>query len=177
MATDWAGLYRRLARDRNDQHGWDTLEASVRAWAQQDLWQRGWTVVDDAVAESCADVVLGLEKARGPETFAGFVRGQYLNVRRRVLQRLRLPVTSLPQLDPPALDDGVLDERRWRALDDCLAMLPTRDREAVRLRYFAQATAERIAAALGVRPGNARRIVFNGVARLRRCLQLRGVAG
>lgn len=145
------------------------LDAGVRAWARADLWNRGWTAVDDAVAESCADVVLAIEKARGAHTFAGFVRGVYLNVRRRAIAAARAPVTTLEGVDPPALPEEPIDVTEWRVLDGCLEALPDREREAVRLRYFEGAAAERIATTLAVTPGNARRIVFNGLAKVRRC--------
>jgi len=63
------------------------LESGIRSWARAELWQRGWTVVDDVVAETAAEVVLAMRKARGADTFGGFVRGHYLNVRRRALGR------------------------------------------------------------------------------------------
>src|SRR5262249_26163638 len=101
----WDTIYQRLTRDRNDHEAWDMLQAGCRAWARADRWNRGWTAVDDAVAESCADVVLAIDKARGADTFAGFARGVYLNVRRRVIAAARVPVTTLEGIDPPALPE------------------------------------------------------------------------
>jgi RNA polymerase sigma factor (sigma-70 family) len=169
LAMDWAEIYLRLKRNRNDQTAWDGLEAGVRAWARPDLWNRGWALVDDVVAETSAEALLALERARGAETFAGFVRGHYLNVRRRTLVARQAAVTSLEGVDPPATTERSVEPPEWRVLDACLETLPAREREAVRLRYYEDAAAERIAAALAVTPGNARRIVFNGLARLRRC--------
>jgi len=166
---DWAESYHRLKRNRNDQDAWDRLDAGIRAWARPDLWNRGRAVVDDVVAETSAEVVLSLDRARGAETFAGFVRGHYLNVRRRALVAVQVAVTSLEGVDPPASTERSIEPPEWRILDDCLEALPHREREAVRLRYLEGAAAERIAAALAVSPGNARRIVFNGLAKLRRC--------
>jgi RNA polymerase sigma factor (sigma-70 family) len=166
---DWTEIYRRLRRNRNDPEAWGRLEARIRAWARPELWNRGWAVVDDVVAEASAEVVLAIEKARGAETFAGFVRGHYLNVRRRVLVARQVAVTSLEGVDPPAPAQRPAEPPEWRILDACLEALPERERRAVRLRYFEGAAAERIAAALSVSTGNARRIVFNGLAKLRRC--------
>jgi RNA polymerase sigma factor (sigma-70 family) len=165
----WPDIYQRLRRDPNDQAAWDMLDAGVRAWARPDLWNRGWTAVDDTVAEVCSEAVLSLDKARGGETFAGFVRGIYLNVRRRTLVAARANIASLDGVDPPAAPDEPFDDTSWNVLDECLSALPAREREAVRLRYFQQAATERIAATLDVTPVNARRIVFNGLAKLRRC--------
>jgi RNA polymerase sigma factor (sigma-70 family) len=165
----WAEIYERLAHDRDSQRAWEMLDAGIRVWARADLWQRGWTVVDDVVAETSTDVVLAIHKARTAETFAGFVRGHYLNVRRRAFAPAPMSTTSLQGIDPPAPASEYAEAPEWRVLDQCLDALPDREREAVRLRYFEEAGAERIAAALAVTPGNARRIVFNGLAKLRQC--------
>jgi RNA polymerase sigma factor (sigma-70 family) len=75
---------------------------------------------------------------------------------------------SLPAApDPePSIDDDALE---W--LYHCLTKLPPRERQAVDLRFFRDASQEEIARVLGVTTGNARRIVFNGVVRLRQCIQ------
>lgn len=165
----WTEIYQRLHRDRDDQLTWDRLDAAVRSWARPDLWNRGWTVVDDVVAETCAEVVMALHKARGAETFAGFVRGHYLNVRRRFIVARQALATPLDGFDPPAATEETVESPQLRVLETCLETLPERERQAIRLRYFEEAAAERIAEVPGVTPGNARRIVFNGLARLRRC--------
>ncbi len=64
----WADIYHGLRHDPNDQRAWDQLEAGIRAWARPDLWNRGWTVVDDVVAEACTEVVLALDKAHSAGT-------------------------------------------------------------------------------------------------------------
>ena len=69
------------------------------------------------------------------------------------------------------MPSATADDPRFAVLDACLERLPERDRRAVELRYFAKARAEQIAQELRVSEGNARRIVFNGVNRLRKCAQ------
>jgi RNA polymerase sigma factor (sigma-70 family) len=58
-------------------------------------------------------------------------------------------------------------------LSQCLGTLPQRERRAVELRFFQQASLAEMATALGVPEGNARRIVLNGLALLRRCMEAR----
>src|SRR5688572_3818684 len=103
---DWAELYRRLECDKNDATAWEALELRVRAWARPDLWPRGWHMVEDAVADTCSTVVLGLGKAYGAASFAGFVKGHYLNVRRRLLAVSVVTTVSIDGADAliPALD-------------------------------------------------------------------------
>jgi RNA polymerase sigma factor (sigma-70 family) len=99
----------------------------------------------------------------------------YLNQRRRALNDLQHPFHShvdIDALDVAArVEDTVSDnevpvvdfEGVWRAL----ARLPQRERTAVSLRYFERLPAHAIARELGITPGNARRIVHNGLVHLR----------
>ena len=169
---DWATICTRLRVDSNDPAAWAALEARVRAWAVPRLRDFGSEAVDDAVADMCSSVVLDLAAARGPETFRGFVLGKCLNVVKGAVRngsRDRVPLDHAIELpEPPS---GAADDPRFAVLDACLERLPERDRRAVELRYFAEARAEQIARELRVSEGNARRIVFNGVNRLRKCAQ------
>lgn len=167
---EWPEIYKRLKRDPDDTQAWDALEQHVRAWARPQLWDLGWHVVEDAVADTCSTVVLCIARARAAETFSNFTYGHYLNVRRRVLSAHRWRHAPLDGFDPPAPPEAAEPDERVAMLRACLDGLPPRDRQAVQLRYFEDHSSEQIAAALGVTAGNARRIVFNGLARLRRCL-------
>jgi RNA polymerase sigma factor (sigma-70 family) len=173
---DWAEIYDRLAADRGDELAWVGMASWVGLWARHGRWRiadLGDEAVEDAVAETCAMAVARFEKARGAETFVGFVYGHFLNVRQRLLRDEKAPVVlidfKVPDLpdelvEPPAPDELAL-------LHACLDGLAPRERRAVELRYYQDAPAARIAAALGVTVGNARRIVFNGLARLRACFE------
>lgn len=167
----WADVYERLKLDRGDPKAWAVLENRVRAWAGPGLRQLGWHVVEDAVADSCSMVAVGFEKAHGPETFKGFVFGHYLNVRRRLLQEHRQLGVPPEAVDLPVSPDDEPSPDERDLLHRCLSQLPSREQQAMRLRYFEDAAAVDIAAELGVTEGNARRIVFNGLAHLRRCVQ------
>ena len=169
---DWATICTRLRFDSNDQAAWDALEARVRAWAFGRLRGLSAEIVEDAIADMCASVVMDLPTARGPDTFKGFVLGKCLNVAKGAVRLAELERVSLDRAvelaETPA---ETADDPRFAVLDHCLERLPERDRRAVELRYFAKARAEQIARELRVSEGNARRIVFNGVNRLRKCAQ------
>jgi RNA polymerase sigma factor (sigma-70 family) len=172
--VDWATLYTRLRLDPNDQAAWNVLEARVRAWARGRLRGLDDEPVEDAVADMCAGVVMDLGSARGPETFRGFVLGKCLNVAKGALRQAALERASVERrldraIELPAVTTAQADDPRYAVLDRCLERLPERDRRAVELRYFSKARAEQIARELHVSEGNARRIVFNGVNRLREC--------
>jgi DNA-directed RNA polymerase specialized sigma24 family protein len=115
---------------------------------------------------------MDLPAARGPDTFRGFVLGKCLNVAKGAFRLAELERVSLDRaVELAASPSATADDPRFAVLDDCLERLPDRDRRAVELRYFAKARAEQIAQELRVSEGNARRIVFNGVNRLRKCAQ------
>lgn len=165
---DWVELYHRLIADRSDAEAWDQLRTRVRVWARRALWERGWYAVEDAVEDTAAAVVMSLERAQGPSTFSGFVFGHFLNARRRAL---RDPLTQ------PLPDDMAGSPFSQPAAEDlevlrlCLDELPDRERQAVRLRYFEEASAARIAELLGTSALNARQIVFRAITRLRDCMR------
>jgi RNA polymerase sigma factor (sigma-70 family) len=168
----WPQLYAALIRDPGDDQAWLDLEERVEQLVHQRLSDLDPIAAQDAVAEICVQVVTDLTKARGPETFQGFVYGQFLTVRRRTLaqtktRRSEVPIEGLEFPNPPQEDPG---DRALAALQQCLDTLPRRDRSAVELRYFQQATPLAIASALSVSEGNARRIVYNGLTRLRSCM-------
>jgi RNA polymerase sigma factor (sigma-70 family) len=170
--VDWATICTRLQLDTNDHAAWDALVVRVRSLAHKQLRGRDPDLIEDAIADMCASVVLDIESARGPDTFKGFVIGKCLNVMKgaiRTASRERVPLDDLPEL--PAAGSLDADDPRFVVLDRCLEGLPDRDRRAVELRYYAEARAEQIARELRVTEGNARRIVFNGVNRLRKCAQ------
>jgi RNA polymerase sigma factor (sigma-70 family) len=167
---DWESIYLRLTRDGEDTLAWHALARRIECWARAVFRGRGHSVVEDVVAETCASVALGIAGARGPETFSGFVYGHFLNVRRRALRAdsFSQSYQSLDGIEIPA--EGPSDDPDPDAialLRRALACLPERERRAVTLRYFNELPSACIAAELGVTHGNARRIVFNGLRRLR----------
>ena len=165
---DWEHIYQRLASDSNDESAWTALERRVQNWARRDFWNVGHHLVQDVTADTCAAVALSFRAARSPETFAGFVYGHFLNARRRMLRSGRLNSQPLGTLDiaAPLADEGP-DHEALARLRLALDSLPYRERTAVMMRYFDESDSARIAAELGVTSGNARRILFNGMSRLR----------
>jgi RNA polymerase sigma factor (sigma-70 family) len=170
--VDWATICTRLRSDSNDQGAWDALEARVRGLASARLRGLATEIVEDAIADTCASVVMDLSSARSPDTFKGFVLGKYLNVAKGAFRLAEIERVAIDRAyELAAIPSESSADPRFAVLDACLEGLPERDRRAVELRYFAKARAEQIARELRVSEGNARRIVFNGVNRLRKCAQ------
>ena len=171
---DWDQIYCRLTSDDNDPLAWAALQRRVEVWARAVFWMQARHLIDDAVVDTCYGVALGLQAARGPATFAGFAYGHFLNARRRLLRVEVQPNVPIDDLDiaAPPQEEGP-DVEAISSLRRALATLPPRERTAVTLRYFHDFPASRIAAELGVTNGNARRILFNGLRRLRAQLRTR----
>jgi RNA polymerase sigma factor (sigma-70 family) len=166
----WDELYVRLYRDPDDHVAFAALIRRVARWAERQL--RTPNVLrelsEDVIAETCAAVILNLHRAYGAETFAGFVFGQFLTARRRYLRFLRLECVPVDDVQVAQIDERGPNSDELALLDRCLLELQPRERRAVELRYYGEASSREIAEALGVTETNARRIVFNGLAHLRK---------
>jgi RNA polymerase sigma-70 factor (ECF subfamily) len=109
--------------------------------------------VDDIMQESFLRAFIALDRIRDPDRFAGWLAGIVLNVCRG-LQR-RAPVTLLPDWPEPlhpASADGLpcaeeLD--RADALREAVAGLPSGQRQAVALHYYADLPPSQIAESAG----------------------------
>jgi RNA polymerase sigma factor (sigma-70 family) len=80
---------------------------------------------------------------------------------------------STEDVDVPGRLNDDPGELALALLAQCLGTLPQRDRRALELRYFRQASPAEIAGALGVPEGDVRPIVFNGLTLLRSCMRAR----
>jgi RNA polymerase sigma factor (sigma-70 family) len=167
-SLSWSEIYGLLSRNRGDCEAYSALIGRVRAIASPALSQHGWQIVDDVVADTCSAVVVTLQKARGPDTFRGFVIGIYLNTRRFYLEQ-QADSVGLEGLDLPAAPESALDHDALALLQQCVSELPPREQTAVRLRFFQDVPYARIAEALKVTENNARQIVHAARARLSAC--------
>lgn len=175
-SSRWSQLHASLRQDPGDVQAWLDLEEQVRQLVQEHLPGLDIGAAQEAVEQICVQVAADLGKALGPGTFQGFVCGQLLTVRRRMLARAKTGRSDVPTegLDVPNLLEGDPGELALALLAQCLGALPQSDRRAVELRYFQQASAAEIAIALGVSDGRARRIVYSSLAHLRSCMEAHG---
>ena len=108
--------------------------------------------VDDVVQESFLRALIGLDRLRDPDRFAGWLGSIVANVCRGLH---RAPVTLLPDWPEslhPAAADGLPsadDLDRAEAVRAAMAALPAGQRRAVALHYYADLPAGQIAAPAG----------------------------
>ena len=169
---DWGAVYDRLMADQNDEVAWSELLARVRRWATMRLTSADGWAIDEVAGDACSAAVLKLSLARSRETFATFVYGYFLNACRRYVQyrERRDRQVDVDEVDVPATEGYDPDDAQLAAIKRCLESLPHRDRQAVTMRYFDEASPAAIAKVLGVNDGYARRIVFNGLQKIRDCV-------
>ena len=124
--------------------------------------------VDDVVQESFLQALLGLDRLREPDRFAGWLAGITANVA-RALHRRSVPVTLLadwPEPLHPTSPGGLPapeDLDRADALRTAVAGLPAGQRLAVALHYYADVPAGQVAEP----PGAARAALHKARLRLR----------
>jgi RNA polymerase sigma-70 factor, ECF subfamily len=134
---------------------------------------------EQAAADLVQDVLLmALERLRQreirePERIASFVLGacrQTVIDQKRGRQRrqhlLDLYADNLPQSD--AAPAPALDTER---LQQCLQLLPVRERTILVMTFFDDSNADEVAQATGITAGNVRVVRHRGIERLRRCLE------
>ena len=117
------------------------------------------------------DVLLALHR-RFPDELAldnpvGYVRRALANVNVSRLRRRathELATDTLPDTAVASATDGAAERD---ALFQAMRQLPVRQRSALVLRYYADATDAEIADALGCRPGTVRSLLSRGLAALR----------
>jgi RNA polymerase sigma-70 factor, ECF subfamily len=182
-AADDAELARRIAPGRPG-------EAGAAGEAEAELARRFAPRIrlfglrrlrDPAAAQDLVQEVLvtTLEALRAgrvhePERLASFILGTcrmtVANQRRGAQRQARLLAQFARDLEPePDRPGGVtLDRDR---LADCLAELPARDRTVVALTFYAESSAEAIAAELQTSAGHVRVLRHRALARLHDCLE------
>jgi RNA polymerase sigma-70 factor (ECF subfamily) len=136
---------------------------------------------DPAAAEDLVQEVLvtTLEALRAgrvhePERLASFILGTcrmtVVNQRRGTQRQARLLAQFARDLEPEPDRPGGASLDRDR-LADCLAKLPARDRTVVALTFYAESSAEAIAAELETSAGHVRVLRHRALARLHDCLE------
>jgi RNA polymerase sigma factor (sigma-70 family) len=174
-SSRWPQLHASLRQHPGELQTWRDFEDQANQMIRQQIPDLDHGAAQDAVDQLCIQMAADLGKAHGSETFQGVVAGQLLTIRRPIRPRAQIgrsevPASGFSVASPAAEDPG---ELALALLSQCLETLPQRERRAVELRFFQQASLAEMATALAVPEGSARRIVLNGLALLRRCMEAR----
>jgi RNA polymerase sigma-70 factor (ECF subfamily) len=93
-----------------------------------------------------------------------------VRIRDRRRESMQAELAEVVWIECAADDDG---EGYRQALRECVAALPPRSREAVRLRYAEKASRDEMARILGLRPNGVKTLLQRIRAGLRRCVEKR----
>ncbi|WP_203337562.1 SigE family RNA polymerase sigma factor [Nocardioides limicola] len=129
-------------------------------------------VVQDAFAQ-----LIG-RRLRDPDAAVGYVRTAVVNRCRTLLRRRRTARSVAPPADVPfaGSDEAVLLAEEHREVLDALRQLPTRQREVLVLRYWADLSEAQIAETLGISPGTVKSTASRGLGALESLLDTEEVA-
>ncbi|MDH2909474.1 MAG: sigma-70 family RNA polymerase sigma factor [Candidatus Eremiobacteraeota bacterium] len=126
-------------------------------------------LAEESAQEACAHLVLALAELREPAAFRGWFYRLVVNAARATMRRERRHRSSLPLDDQiervdPETDDATLDRL---GIERALLALPSMQREAIVLHYYADLTSKEIARVVGAPDGTIRYRLFLAKRRLR----------
>ena len=110
---------------------------------------------------------------RDPDNALAYLRQTVVNRSRSVLRRRNVQARHTPAvaLDHHGADEDALVSERRGAVLDALRELPTRQREVLALRYYADLSEAEIATTLGISRGAVKSHASRGAAALRHLLE------
>lgn len=88
---------------------------------------------------------------------------------RRTFEDVAEKLNAVP--DAGALDAGILREEQIAALTEGLRLLPEREREALRMKYYEHLSDADAAAILGIKPGAMRTLTYRARKLLREIME------
>lgn len=135
---------------------------------------------DDSLVDELVQrvMIVVLAKLRGGEVreldrIASFILGTARLVTRE-LSRTRDVPGELDEELPCPISETRPDTLELHHLAECLKSLAERDRTVIALSFFHEQSADDVAEALGMQPGNVRVARHRALARLRLCMGMRG---
>jgi RNA polymerase sigma-70 factor (sigma-E family) len=111
-------------------------------------------------------------RIREPEAAVGYLRTTVVNLARSRLRHRQVAQRHAPKPlpDAPSAEYGALEQLERDRLVRALRTLPTRQRECLVLRYYADLSEAQIAAAMGISAGAVKSHASRGMAALRTAL-------
>ncbi|GIF70133.1 RNA polymerase subunit sigma-24 [Asanoa ishikariensis] len=137
------------------------------------LHERG--IAEEIVQDAYVRLHARWHKLRDPDKALAYLRVAVVNGCRSALRHRRVVdahlAASRPPMDVPSAESGALDLLTQAAVVDAIRRLPTRQREAIVLRYYVDLSEAEIAEAMGVSRGAVKSHAARAVAALRPILE------
>lgn len=108
-------------------------------------------------------------RIRVPEAAEAYLRATVVNLARSRMRRRQVAAKHPPKPmpDAPSAEHGALERLEHDRVIQALRSLPTRQRECLVLRYYADLSEAQIARAMGISPGAVKSHASRGIAALR----------
>ncbi len=132
-------------------------------------------IAEEIVQDAYVRLHARWHKLRDPDKALAYLRVAVVNGCRSALRHRRVVdahlAASRPPADVPSAESGALDLLTQAAVVDAIRRLPTRQREAIVLRYYVDLSEAEIAEAMGVSRGAVKSHAARAVAALRPTLE------
>lgn len=137
------------------------------------LLVRDHATAEEVVQDSFVAMHGAWRRLRNPDKALSYLRQAVVNRARSVLRHRAVVEKHAPKAlpDAPSAEHGALNELEREAVIGALRKLPTRQREAIVLRYYGDLSEAQIADAMGISRGAVKSHTSRGISALRSVLE------
>ncbi|MBV2363057.1 SigE family RNA polymerase sigma factor [Streptomonospora sp. S1-112] len=160
---------------------WDADKAVTQLYSEQyrplvrlaTLLVRDFATAEEVVQDAFVAMHGAWRRLRDPNKALSYLRQSVVNRARSVLRHRAVVEKHAPKAlpDAPSAEHGALGELERAAVIEALRALPTRQREAIVLRYYGDLSEAQIADAMGISRGAVKSHTARGIAALRSVLE------
>ncbi|MBB6170866.1 RNA polymerase sigma-70 factor (sigma-E family) [Nocardiopsis mwathae] len=161
--------------------GWDADQAVTQLYSEHyrplvrlaALLVRDYATAEEVVQDAFVAMHGAWRRLRDPGKALSYLRQSVVNRARSVLRHRAVVEKHAPKAlpDAPSAEHGALGELERAAVIEALRRLPTRQREAIVLRYYGDLSEAQIADAMGISRGAVKSHTARGIAALRTVLE------
>ncbi|CAM3916563.1 SigE family RNA polymerase sigma factor [Nocardiopsis gilva] len=161
--------------------GWDADQAVTQLYSEHYrplvrlavLLVRDHATAEEVVQDAFVAMHGAWRRLRDPSKALSYLRQSVVNRARSVLRHRAVVEKHAPKAlpDAPSAEHGALGELERAAVIEALRRLPTRQREAIVLRYYGDLSEAQIADAMGISRGAVKSHTARGIAALRTVLE------
>ncbi|CAM4104863.1 SigE family RNA polymerase sigma factor [Nocardiopsis rhodophaea] len=161
--------------------GWDADQAVTQLYSEHYrplvrlavLLVRDHATAEEVVQDAFVAMHGAWRRLRDPSKALSYLRQSVVNRARSVLRHRAVVEKHVPKAlpDAPSAEHGALGELERTAVIRALRRLPTRQREAIVLRYYGDLSEAQIADAMGISRGAVKSHTARGIAALRTVLE------
>ncbi|QBI53314.1 RNA polymerase sigma-E factor [Streptomonospora litoralis] len=160
---------------------WDADQAVTQLYSTQyrplvrlaTLLVRDSATAEEVVQDAFVAMHGAWRRLRDPNKALSYLRQSVVNRARSVLRHRAVVEKHAPKAlpDAPSAEQGAMGELERAAVIEALRDLPTRQREAIVLRYYGDLSEAQIADAMGISRGAVKSHTARGIAALRSVLE------